>query len=35
VSESGSTDFVENLVRLEAEAAADDFLLDLGVAAED
>ena len=35
VSESGSTDFVEDLVRLQAEAAADDFFLDLGSAAED
>jgi hypothetical protein len=33
-SESGSTDFVEDLVRLETEAAGDDFLLDLGGAAE-
>jgi hypothetical protein len=32
VPESGSTDFVENLVRLQAEAAGDDFLLDLGAA---
>jgi hypothetical protein len=30
-----SKDFVEALVRLEAEAAGDDFLLDLGGAAED
>jgi hypothetical protein len=35
VSESGSTDFVESLVRLQAEAAADDLLHDLGGAAED
>ncbi len=35
VPESGSTDFVEGLVRLEAETAADDLLLDLGGAAED
>ena len=33
--ESGSTDFVEGLVRLEAETAADDLLHDLGGAAED
>ena len=35
VPESGSTDFVEGLVRLQAEAAGDDFFLDLGGAAED
>jgi len=35
VSESGSTDFVNDLVRLQAEAAGDDFFLDLGDAAED
>jgi hypothetical protein len=35
VSESESTGFVEDLVRLQAEAAGDDFLLDLGGAAED
>jgi hypothetical protein len=37
VSESGSTNFVEDLVRVEAEAeaAGDDFPLDLGGAAED
>ena len=35
VSESGSTEFVEDLVRLQAEAAGDDFFLDLGGAAED
>ena len=35
VSETGSTGFVEDLVRLQAEAAGDDFLLDLGGAAED
>ena len=35
VSGSGSTNFVEDLVRLQAEAAGDDFLLDLGGAAED
>jgi hypothetical protein len=35
VSESGSTDFVNDLVRLQAEAAGDDFFLDLGGAAED
>jgi hypothetical protein len=29
-----STDVVEDLVRLQAEAAGDDFLLDLGRAAE-
>jgi len=31
---SGSTNFVEDLVRLQAEAAGDDFFLDLGGAAE-
>jgi hypothetical protein len=35
VPESGSTNFVEDLVRLQAEAAGDDFFLDLGGAAED
>jgi hypothetical protein len=35
VSEIGSTDFVEVLVGLQAEAAGDDFFLDLGGAAED
>src|SRR5439155_1632037 len=35
VPESGSTDFVEGLVRLEAGAAADNLFLDLGGAAED
>jgi hypothetical protein len=35
VSESGSTNFVEDLVKLQAEAAGDDFFLDLGGAAED
>ena len=35
VSESESTGFVEDLIRLQAEAAGDDFLLDLGGAAED
>jgi hypothetical protein len=35
VSECGSTDFVEDLARLQAEAAGDDFFLDLGGAAED
>ena len=35
VSESGNTNFVEDLVRLQAEAAADDVLYDLGGAAED
>jgi hypothetical protein len=35
VSESGRTDFVEDLVKLQAEAAGDDFFLDLGGAAED
>jgi hypothetical protein len=30
VSESGSTNFVEDLVRLEAETAGDDLFLDLG-----
>jgi hypothetical protein len=34
-SEFGSTNFVEDLVRLQAEAAGDDFFLDLGGAAED
>ena len=33
--ETGTTDFVEDLVRLQAEAAGDDFLLDLGGPAED
>jgi hypothetical protein len=32
---AGRTDFVEGLVRLQAEAAGDDFLLDFGGAAED
>jgi hypothetical protein len=32
--ETGSIDSVKALVRLQAEAAADDFLLDLGGAAE-
>ena len=32
---TGSTNFVEDLVRLEAEVASDDFLLDFGGAAED
>jgi hypothetical protein len=31
----GSTDFVEVLVGLQAEAAGDDFFLDLGGAAEE
>jgi hypothetical protein len=35
VSETGSTGFVKVLVRLQAEATGDDFLLDLGGAAED
>ena len=35
VSESGSTAFVECLVRLQANAASDDLFLDLGGAAED
>jgi hypothetical protein len=35
VSECGSTGFIEDLVRLPDEAAADDFFLDLGGAAED
>jgi hypothetical protein len=35
VSETGSTDFVDCLLKLQAEAAGDDFFLDLGVAAED
>jgi hypothetical protein len=35
VVETRSTDFVEFLVRLEAEAAGDDLFLDLGGAAED
>ena len=34
VSGTGSTGFVEGLVRLQAEAAGDDLLLDLGGAAE-
>jgi hypothetical protein len=34
VPESGSTDFVEDLLRLQADAAADDLFLDLGGAAE-
>src|SRR5580658_2510852 len=33
-SETGSTGYVETLVRLQAEAACDDFFLDLGGAAE-
>jgi hypothetical protein len=33
--EPGGTDYVENLSGLQAEAAADDFFLDLGGAAED
>ncbi len=33
--EPSGTGYAENLVRLQAEAAADDFLLDLGGAAED
>ena len=32
--ETGCTDFVNILIRLQAEATADDFLLDLGGAAE-
>jgi len=35
VSETGSTDFVEVLVKLQSQAAGDDFFLDLGGAAED
>jgi hypothetical protein len=35
VSETGSKDIVDCLVRLQAEAAGDDFLHDLGGAAED
>jgi hypothetical protein len=35
MSESGTTGFVEFLAKLQAEASADDFLLDLGGAAED
>jgi hypothetical protein len=35
VSEFGSTNFVECLVRLQTKPADDDFLLDLGSAAED
>jgi hypothetical protein len=35
VSETGCTGFVEDLVRLQAEAPGDDFFLDLGGAAED
>jgi hypothetical protein len=35
VPESESTDFVEGLFRLEAEAAAEDLFHDLGGAAED
>ena len=31
---TGCTDFVNDLVRLQAEAAGDDFLLDLGGTAE-
>ena len=34
VSGSRSTSLVEDMVRLQAEAAGDDFLLDLGGAAE-
>jgi hypothetical protein len=34
VPESGSTDFVEDLVTLQTEVAGDDFFLDLGGAAE-
>jgi hypothetical protein len=34
MSETGSTDFVECLVRLQAEASADDLPHDLGGAAE-
>jgi hypothetical protein len=34
VSESGSTDFVNDLFRLQAEAAGDDLLLDLSGVAE-
>ena len=33
--EPGSTSHVESLVKLQAEAAGDDFFLDLGAAAED
>jgi hypothetical protein len=33
--EPGCTGYLESLVRLQAEAAGDDFLLDLGGAAED
>jgi hypothetical protein len=33
--EAGSTRFVEDLVRLESEAPADDLFHDLGGAAED
>ncbi len=33
--EPSGTGYVENLVRLQAEAAADDLLLDLGGTAED
>ena len=33
--EPGRTGYVESLVRLQAEAAGDDFLLDLGGAVED
>jgi hypothetical protein len=35
MSETGSTDLVEGLVRLQAEVAGDDFFLDFGGAAED
>ncbi len=35
MSETGSTDFVEGLVRLQAETAGDDLFHDLGGAAED
>jgi hypothetical protein len=35
MSETGSTGFVEGLVRLQAETPGDDFFLDFGGAAED
>jgi hypothetical protein len=34
VSESGSTNFVEDLVRLQTEPSGDDLFLDFGGAAE-
>jgi hypothetical protein len=35
VSETGSRDFVEVLITLQAQTAGDDFFLDFGGAAED